>query len=271
MASKSKGGLKAAAVAGLGAGISIKVIEDFVAALNPSQVQQFDDALREVKATIAQALQPILETLTELFRDFAAIFDDTFKQLGEIIKTLLDALKPFITIILQVVNAALQPLLVIVQMVADTFVMLLKATVLVTAELMRLAGARETLAGFIKLFEDQLNPANTANAAPRDVGIKSVDQIVKDLATAAANAGAGRSDNEFLKDIVDKLKEIEKGAGLGTVLMSVLDEWWAKIWKDIKEAFMPNPGGWRDRQAEWLANQGWFKGIVQFGDNLFGK
>ncbi len=227
-------------------------ITQLVGAVAPGVVEMMFTSFRELQATLGQALIPIATVLSGLFRDIAASLDPVLKSLvpiiaklasimgsqiaavAEAVAMILDSLIPVIEILVE----AFRPISDLVQVVAialgtlfqamkplfelfskaiiEPFVNILKeatkALILFTAALMKLFGV--SLEGLIANLTKDKNPA-TANLAPTQGGIKTLDQISKDITTGAFAAGQGSSqvskEDQFMKDVVQGLNDINEG------------------------------------------------------------
>ena len=86
---------------------AISTMASFVEALNPGTVQQFNQAIRDLQATVGVAFQPVIEILT-----------GTFRQIAGIILPIMEAIRPVAEQLAKVFKSTLIPM---VQLLADTF------------------------------------------------------------------------------------------------------------------------------------------------------
>jgi hypothetical protein len=206
------------------------VMKTFVGALNPAAVMMFDQAFRNVQATIGQVFLPVIQILTSSLQDVASILNGPMQELapvmGQLAAVLASVLVPaaqqvgavlgLLTPLLGMVSTLLEPLADIIRVnaammvawsevlktafgalkpVVDAVVNVLKemvrGVVTFTAYLTKWVAGNAALDRMIAALQQQADPGRVQNAAPQNVGIKGLEQITKDLAAAAGLAGAG--------------------------------------------------------------------------------
>lgn len=64
----------------------------FVAAFSPSQVQVFDQAMRDLSATIGRGMAPAFAVLTDVVKQAGAVLNPVFAEMGRIIAPLMETL-----------------------------------------------------------------------------------------------------------------------------------------------------------------------------------
>jgi hypothetical protein len=225
----------------------IGAIAPFVSALNPGAMALLNDAMRNLQATVGQALLPVVEVLTDVFNQASGALGPVMRELApvaakfaqvltaavipeiEFLASVLDLLAPAFEVLIdlmkpyqEILALAYKALAVFVDILKGVFGTGFKAVFeqfmgviqLVIKNLVLLAAAVAKAFGavdFLKKFSDDLKkppPEREQNAAPTNAAFKAFDQIQKDLALAAATAmGTG----EAAKTDNALLGEISKG------------------------------------------------------------
>ncbi len=162
---------------------------------------------------LMDALQPILTEMTGALRDFTTVL-----QAG--IKTLVQTLGPaFAALFGSAVDGARDGMRNFVDALKEG----IRAIIGFAARIALMFGGREFID---RLLQNLERPAGQI-AAPQNVGIKSFEQIAKDLAVASVAAGAGQQerDVDFLRQIQDDLRDIRNNAGRGfeEIMIRALD------------------------------------------------
>jgi len=203
-------------------------MEKFVGAMSPSTVMQFEQSLKNLHATIGQALQPALSVLSDALQNAAAILDPIMQQLAPTIQKMGECVGKFISILamgLDILLSIFQPIIdillefeniiadlgrilivlikTIMQVAAEAFKPfgdlfdgligafkeLIKAIVFTTAGLAKMLGANDFLGKMIANLEKIQNAGRVQNAAPDSVAIQDWASIAADAAKASVMAG----------------------------------------------------------------------------------
>lgn len=181
------------------------IIELVVAILRPAFAMLTNAAV--VLGVIFGVLEAILAPIVELLKGWASVFDaigQVFEVVGKVFKALADTIMPLIKMLFQGLGLGK-----IFEFLVWIIGQVVKAFIIAIATLAKLAGATD----FIKNLRKSLEPKAGATAAITNVGIKSLDQISKDMATASAAAsGPGekaQTETDMLAGILDTLTQIE--------------------------------------------------------------
>ena len=269
-------------------GTLIGQIQELVGAVAPGVVQALMFSFRELQATLGQLLVPVAQVLSEVFRDVAANLDPVIKSLVPIISKLAQLMGSQIAVIADVIAmivdsflpiiealvSAMEPwigLLKIIAVALGTFNQLLKPLreffaetvlkpfvdilkeavkmlILFTVALAKALGANKFVD---KLYENLTKDKAplTANAAPLNPAIKTLDQIMKDIQTASFAAGGAaplqKTQDEWMQSIVQGIDEINKGRlGLHDVIVAALRKFFPELGNFLApdEAHRPGQG-----------------------------
>jgi uncharacterized protein YukE len=224
-------------------------LKGFVSALNPAVAQQFDTALKELSATVGEALSPALQVMTDAIRQMAnelapamqalagpiaevtGLLSDTvvdvIGSVAEVLVPVVDALRTFLPS-LQLVSDELKVAFrlagAVIKGIAPLFEQLkpvleyfangmrevIKGLLVFTAYLLKAIDAQKALQGLVDAFAPHEQGQRAAAAGTTQ--IKGLEQIGKDLALAAANAQGTRPEkgtDDFLAEISTALKEVK--------------------------------------------------------------
>ena len=96
-----------------------QVAQQFVQALNPNAVKQFQLVMSNLSATIGQALLPAFTVVTEVFREASGIISPLAQQLAPVIQTIIQAIGGVLLSGLRALVTVLTPVIPIVQFLAD--------------------------------------------------------------------------------------------------------------------------------------------------------
>lgn len=153
-------------------------------------------------AVLLQASIPILEALLDLWMQYREALMTVYVALIGLAAGVLTALVPVLQMLQPVLNALM-----------EAFRQVITTAILLAAHLAKLLGLNQVIDSMLAAFGKKEEGRVTA-AGP--TSIKGLEQITKDLATSSAMAmgGGGAKEptqNEMIRQIVDGLKEIQKG------------------------------------------------------------
>lgn len=174
-------------------------MEKFVGALSPAAVMQFEQAIRNIHATIGQALQPALQILTDAIQNAAAIIDPvmkalapTFQKLAEYVGKMISVFATYAEVLLTIIQPIIDILFELMNVVADTyrvFAVFLKTVV-------------ELISTALKPFGDLLKSViNLVIGAFKEL----IKAIIYTTAGLAKLLGAG----EFIGRMIANLEKIQ--------------------------------------------------------------
>jgi hypothetical protein len=235
------------------------VMTPFVAAFSPAIVDQLNLAFKTLTATVGMAFGPALSIMADVVQEVAASLAPVMRDLAPVFADLAKTIADAITPVLRLLGPLLQSLVPAIKFMAEVFGRVLQELVryliLAIGALSKFVGSGDLLNRMITSLSEK--PAPAAAPAAAAGGIRSVDQIAKDVASAAFAAqgrGAERGTNDFLGEIIGQLRTLrDDNRGLGKMITDSLADWWRSAWAEI-EKHLPDPtrlgvGGWR--QQTW--------------------
>jgi hypothetical protein len=234
----------------------------FVAAFSPAVVDQLNLAFRTVSATIGSALAPALSVMADVVQEVAATLAPVMADLAPVFADLARTIADAITPILRLLGPILQALVPVIKVLAEVFGKviqeLVRYLILAIGALSKFVGSGEMLNRMIASLSEK--PPAAGAPAPTAGGVRSIDQISRDVTAAAftaRGAGAERGTNEFLAEIVDQLQALKKLPNLGAIIedscLLAIQAAWRWI-KDNAEAahFDVSITGLGERLGHWL-------------------
>lgn len=94
-------------------------VQGFVAALAPSSIFNFNEALDGLKATVGVAFQPIFDILAGTFRTIAGVIQPVMEALAPVIGQITQAISGILVVAVEALASVLTALMPIIQFVAD--------------------------------------------------------------------------------------------------------------------------------------------------------
>ncbi len=226
-------------------------LQGFVEALNPNIIQNYNRSIADLSATVGTAFTPLFEILATSFRQISGLLLPIFQELKPVVEQISQAIgsnlvsaAKLLTGALQALTPAFEALATVMQLLSAVITPLASAFLAfiqtlfgsndtksamqrladtahkVTAALLLFIGALAKVLGantFLKNLIDNLTPKEGEKAAAQGVGLKSFEQISKDIAIASSFAvGTGEETKKNdLNDVVGMLQEIQKGSAVG--------------------------------------------------------
>ena len=290
---KSIGGLTALI------GQATEGLDVFVAALSPGTMIQFNQAIRDLNATVATAFLPIFQTFTDVLKDIAGELAPVMRQLAPIMKSLAESIANIVLPVVKIFAAALQALMPFFQMVADLIAMVVDALQpifaliqawaslgnIMATVLLELAPVFKYLAEMLKTASERLllfavsvakalgamNFVEQVKAALRHdkkvgehaagtVSMKGVQALNNDIQKLAFLATGGSGGERQKSDTERLIEEIEK-VNPNETIKSIID-----VLREIKELVMKLIPNW-----EQLPGGNGKEGNPVLGNNLIGR
>jgi hypothetical protein len=206
--------------------------KSWVEALAPNTIDNFNQAIRDLQATLGYAFQPIFTIMADTFRQVAGIILPLMEALRPVIESLTNTISESLINVIKVFATILTALAPLFKTWADAFgnIMntVIKSFILLVAYIAKLLGQDKVVADIIKTLEEK--PKAGLKAAATDVTTKNFETIARDMAIASANAaGAGKKEDEpkKLEDVISALKDIMKGDEAAIAA-------WSPLFRDIK-------------------------------------
>jgi hypothetical protein len=178
----------------------------------------FERALRGLQATIGVALEPLVDVFADLMDQIADELEPAMEALAPIVKDLAEAFASGILPVVQVFSTLLQALAPVLKDLAALFKTwiqkVISALILFIGALARIFGADAFLDRLIHSLEGG-NRGRGQVGAVQNVHIAGLEAISNQLATASAIAGGRgggpRTTEDWLREVVNQLREIQNG------------------------------------------------------------
>lgn len=266
------------------------VMNKMVEALSPSTAFMFSDALRNLTAVISQAFLPTIQVATNFFNDLSRITDHLAGSYGKLLGTLAASITDLLVPVLELMAGLLDVLITPFQFLADvvrdltvglnvmftatnalidgirdilptfgifdvlnnTIKMVIESFVIMAAHLARLFVGPEGIQAWANKLKQQRDHEKVQKAAPQNIQIQGIEQIANQLAMNAAQGygGTGKTQDEFLAEIVKDLEEIAHGKSFEDMIVQALNKWW----NEIKDTVTPSVSGVTNRAGRLIDN-----------------
>lgn len=234
-------------------------IAQFVQAINPAIVAEFNRAMRDLNATIGIALMPIMETLTGVVREMIGNLLPVMQSLQPVIRTIAQAIGGALTPVIQAFAGVMTSLMPVFQVFADVieggaglfgdFVLAVRPVIEVVVELGK---QLMTFVGSLLGFED--------GAKGLFEQLRSGFQmLIKNVILAAATFLKMIGATDTLGALIKGLRPPEQGprAGIATLQNASMTGDFASISKRLAEqAFVASAFGGKGgpkKTDDWLA------------------
>jgi hypothetical protein len=200
-------------------------LASFVSAFSPATVVAFQQAMRNLTATLGKMFAGPLAIFTDLIQQVTAALDPLMDELAPLLtdlaQTIAGALLPLFKVMAAVLTPMIPVLKSIFEALGKVFQELVRYIVLAIGQLSKTFGSGALLDDMIASLKAA--PKKVENAAPTGAAIKGFQQITADLATAAFAASGkvqGRTNEEFQAEMLKQLEKIAEGKEtLGTIIL----------------------------------------------------
>ncbi len=181
-------------------------IKPFVEALSPSTVQAFNQAMRDVQATIGSAVVSSLQVFSSVLREIGGVILPLMQKLEPILRSLATSFGGVLVGVVRVLVAVLESLIPVFQILADAMASFAGLLVDMTGLLVAVIKTLSAVSG----LGDQVGAFKEAFKGLAD----TVRQVVKALATFIATllVGIGQRDlvARFAKTLQQEAKDREE-------------------------------------------------------------
>lgn len=215
-------------------------VGDLVGAFSPTTVKLFDDAMKNVEATVGKALVPILEVATEVLNSFSGILDPIADKFQPIIEKIAGLLAENLLPTLELLGSLLD----IAADIIDDLVPVLEATVdvlkVMTAVMQTLVDLFKSL-GVLEFFKGVVEQL-----------VSVLKEIIKTFillgATVAKFLGWDKAVSGFIANLEKQGKPEEKALNVG--IQDAAFKGIDQISKDIQQAAFAATGGKPTKKKE---------------------